>query len=180
VEADRVAMLEGAFRGLPTEIDLAVARRLLAHAEADRLIGGLIASFFGGAVVGDVDEAAASARRARKPKPVPEPAAPKQKAAKAVADDDGATAEDEPESDAETATLYVNVGKRDDARADALGEWLVKETGLLADAFLRVKVKEKHAFVEVRDERADEIIAAIAGKRWGDREVFAERARPKA
>ena len=187
VEADRVAMLEAAFRGLPTEIDLAVARRLLAHAEADRLIGGLLASFFGGAVVGDVDEAAASARRARRPKPAPEPA--KAKAHKADAAPtptprvEAADEADEASTDengVESATLYVNVGKRDDARADVLSEWLVKETGLLSDAFLRVKVKEKHAFVEVEDARADEIIAAIAGKRWGERDVFAERARPKA
>ncbi|RLB48673.1 MAG: heavy metal transporter, partial [Deltaproteobacteria bacterium] len=67
-EADRIGLLDAAFPNQPTEMDLAVARRLMTHADAERLLGGLIATFFGQGE--NVDEEAAAARRERNPEPV--------------------------------------------------------------------------------------------------------------
>jgi ATP-dependent RNA helicase DeaD len=65
-EGDRVAMLSEAFATAPMSEDLALARRLLTHPEAERIVGGLLRTFFGGNPA-EVDEEAAAARRARPP-----------------------------------------------------------------------------------------------------------------
>ncbi|MFW6087404.1 MAG: DEAD/DEAH box helicase, partial [Myxococcota bacterium] len=70
-EADRVALLEEAFPGTPSEMDRAVAQRLLTHPDAERLLAGLLDAFFGTRGE-DVDEQAAAARRSRRPEPVEE------------------------------------------------------------------------------------------------------------
>jgi ATP-dependent RNA helicase DeaD len=63
-EADRVALLSEAFAAAPQLADLALARRLLTHPDAERIVGGLLQTFFGSQ--GDqVDEQAAAARRSR-------------------------------------------------------------------------------------------------------------------
>jgi ATP-dependent RNA helicase DeaD len=65
LEADRIDFLAEATRGSAVgELDLAVARRLLSHVNAERIVAGLVAQFFG-ARQGDVDDQAAAARRAR-------------------------------------------------------------------------------------------------------------------
>ena len=70
LEADRLAMVADVFAGEPGEVDRALARRILSHANAERLLAGLLAAFFG-ARGDDVDEQAAAARRAKPPAPVP-------------------------------------------------------------------------------------------------------------
>jgi ATP-dependent RNA helicase DeaD len=70
LEADRLAMVADVFPGEPGEVDRALARRILTHANAERLLAGLLASFFG-ARGEDVDDQAAAARRAKAPAPVP-------------------------------------------------------------------------------------------------------------
>src|SRR5207344_520632 len=68
-EADRVALLSEAFARTPQPADLALARRLLTHPEAERIVGGLLQTFFGPKAEA-VDEEAAAARRARGSTPV--------------------------------------------------------------------------------------------------------------
>jgi ATP-dependent RNA helicase DeaD len=68
-ETDRIVLLEEAFPAKADEMDLAVARRLLTHPDAERLLAGLLGAFFG-TRRGDVDEEASAARRARPPAPV--------------------------------------------------------------------------------------------------------------
>ncbi|MGD8859983.1 MAG: DEAD/DEAH box helicase [Myxococcales bacterium] len=70
-EADRVALLDEAF---PTArpADLTLARRLLTHPEAERIVGGLLQAFFGSQGDEETDEQAAAARRSREPRPVEE------------------------------------------------------------------------------------------------------------
>lgn len=68
-EMDRLQLLSAAFPEQPSELDRAVARRLLTHPDAERLLGGLLAAFFG--TKGDVDEEAAAARRERPARPAP-------------------------------------------------------------------------------------------------------------
>jgi ATP-dependent RNA helicase DeaD len=66
-EIDRVALLGSAFVDPPHATDLAVARRLLTHPDVERILGGLMHTFFG--TRDDVDEEAAAARRTRQPRP---------------------------------------------------------------------------------------------------------------
>ncbi len=68
-ETDRVALLSEAFATMPRAGDLALARRLLTHPDAERIVGGLLQTFFGAQGEG-VDEQAAAARRTRAPRPV--------------------------------------------------------------------------------------------------------------
>lgn len=63
-EADRLGMLDMAYPAEPREEERALARRLLSHPRAERMIAGLLKSFFG--VKGDdVDEQAGAQRRAK-------------------------------------------------------------------------------------------------------------------
>lgn len=63
-EADRLSLLTEAFKGAPLDEHRELARRLLTHADAERVLSGLVRSFFT-SVTFDVDEAAAAARRER-------------------------------------------------------------------------------------------------------------------
>ncbi|MET0341832.1 MAG: DEAD/DEAH box helicase [Polyangiales bacterium] len=69
-EADRLALLTEAFKGAPLDEHRELARRLLTHADAERVLSGLVRSFFD-SVAFDVDEAAAAARRERSVPPPP-------------------------------------------------------------------------------------------------------------
>ncbi|MFK7999842.1 MAG: DEAD/DEAH box helicase [Polyangiales bacterium] len=67
-ETDRVEMLKAALGTHPaSDTDLAVAKRLLTHADAERILAGFVGSFFG--TKADPDAEAAAARRERKPRP---------------------------------------------------------------------------------------------------------------
>ena len=71
-------------------------------------------------------------------------------------------------------TLWV-----DDARVDDLTRFLIDTAGIDAALLRRVRVKDKHAFVEVPEADADAVIAKIGATTWGERAVQAERARGK-
>ena len=71
LEADRVQMLAAAFVGETREIDRSVAKRLMTHPEAERIVCGLVSAFFGGRGE-SVDEEAAAARRERRPEQQPD------------------------------------------------------------------------------------------------------------
>jgi ATP-dependent RNA helicase DeaD len=71
-ELDRIELLGEAFSAEPTSDDRAIARRLLVHDDAERIVAGLLKAFFGSRGIGDdVEEQAAAARRARAPRQVP-------------------------------------------------------------------------------------------------------------
>jgi ATP-dependent RNA helicase DeaD len=69
-EIDRVALLASAYSVPPNATDLAVARRLLTHPDVERILGGLLHTFFG--TRDEIDEEAAAARRTRRPDNLPE------------------------------------------------------------------------------------------------------------
>jgi len=74
-EADRLALLTEAFQGSALDEHRDIVRRLLTHPDAERVLSGLVRSFFE-SVSFDVDEAAAAARRERSlppPPPIEEP-----------------------------------------------------------------------------------------------------------
>jgi ATP-dependent RNA helicase DeaD len=73
-ELDRVALLASAFAEAPSATDLAVARRLITHPDVERILAGLMHTFFG--TRDDVDGEAAAARRTRQPRPTLDEAEP--------------------------------------------------------------------------------------------------------
>jgi ATP-dependent RNA helicase DeaD len=73
--------------------------------------------------------------------------------------------------------LFVNLGRRENIKVVDLLR-LFEERANLGKAQLgRIRIRDRHTFVAVPKERADEAIAAIAGARFGDKEVVAEVAR---
>jgi len=62
-EIDRIGLLESAVVAPPSASDLAVARRLLTHPDGERILAGLLHTFFG--TRQDPDEEAAAARRSK-------------------------------------------------------------------------------------------------------------------
>ncbi len=215
LESDRIELLSEAFPSEPGALDRAVARRLLGHPAAERLLGGLLASFFG--TQPEVDETAAAARRERRPAPVPEPepepepepapgrrtpvvpkSAPEVPAVAAEAlDDEGDDAIDEaPRRADDDRTLYlgdddlggehegdddvyiyVNLGRRDGVRPGQLIKLLATECDLDKDQVGRIRIRDRHSFVGVPRERAEEILAQLAGKESHDKELVVELAR---
>lgn len=212
LETDRIELLSEAFPSEPGALDRAVARRLLGHPAAERLLGGLLASFFG--TQPEVDETAAAARRERRPAPVPapepepEPAPgrrtplrPPSPAASAPAhealDDEGDDAIDDappPTLDDRTLDLgdddlggehegdddvyiYVNLGRRDGVRPGQLIKLLATECDLDKGQVGRIRIRDRHSFVGVPRERAEEILAQLAGKESHDKELVVELAR---
>ncbi len=194
-ETDRVALLEEAFGGTPDEADRAVARRILTHPEAERLITGLLSAFFG--VKGspeEVDEQAAAARRAKKPAPFgagAEEEGPRRRRrarrdrAEAEAETNGrgaaARAEDENEEDADTdanmTRLFVNLGRRDGVRAGDINQILRERCDLARSEIGRIRVRDKHSFVDVATTRAEEVVSALSGETSHERELVVEPAR---
>lgn len=176
-EIDRLAMIEAAFPHEPEdEITVAVARRLLTHRDAERLVGGLLSRFFND-LSGDVDREAAAARRARPATAVAEPAR-RSAAPKAEAADDGDTGLEA--GGATRTTLYVNIGRKDEARPSDVQELVLRESGLAEHEIGKVRLRDRHSFVEVPPEKAELVIQALSSARWQGREVVAEVARVKS
>jgi ATP-dependent RNA helicase DeaD len=167
-EADRIAMIDAAYPKPPSEGDLALVRRFLTHPHAERMLAGLLGAFFGtDAEAEDVDKVAATRRRrgaTHRPETdeVDEP--PRKR-------------ESRRDEEAGTATLYVNVGRRDDLKASELGRLLRHRTGLKRKEIGRIRVRDKHTLVDVPEGRAQEVIEAMAGATLGDRELDLELAK---
>ena len=230
-EMDRVEMLEAAFKA-PAAIDRAVAKRLLTHADAERLVAGLLGAFFGTQGEEDeVDEVAAAARRERAPEfpeveetredDDEEEERPRRKRRKrrkkredrderrarrderddADDDDRGRRSErddrddeddddrgrrgrserddrdDDEDDDEAEKRLFVNVGRKDDVRVGDLNDLFQDEGGLDRDEVGRIRVRDKHSFVSVPAEKADELCEKLSGLEFHDRELRVEIAR---
>lgn len=78
----------------------------------------------------------------------------------------------------ERVKLFVSSGKRDGVRAE---EWLnvLRRAGIAESDIVSVKVKEKHSFVSVRPELAEQALSALNGAEVLGRKVRAETARPR-
>ncbi|MGB5811292.1 MAG: DEAD/DEAH box helicase [Polyangiales bacterium] len=166
-EADRIAMIDLAYPNAPSEENLALARRLMTHPGAERMLSGLLSAFFD-AGPDDADEVAASRRREAAPQaPMVKDDPPRREAA----------AKPDPEAEAPpTATLYVNVGRKDALKASELGRLLRERSGLKRKDIGRIRVRDKHSFVDVPEERAEEIIEAMVGAVLNERELTIELA----
>jgi len=75
--------------------------------------------------------------------------------------------------------LFVNVGRRDGARASDL-QGMLEAAGLSKDEIGPIRVRDRNSFVSVRREAAERGIAAFTGKTVGSRGLIAEIARPRS
>ena len=158
-EADRIAMIDAAYPNPPNERDLALVRRFLTHANAERMLAGLLGAFFG-AESDDVDKVAAAKRRRGKQHP----------------DDHSDVDEASEEETPETTTLYVNIGRQDELKASELGRLLRDRTGLKRKEIGRIRVRDKHSLVDVPEDRAQDVLESMAGAVLRDRELELELA----
>ncbi|MBW2507377.1 MAG: DEAD/DEAH box helicase [Deltaproteobacteria bacterium] len=154
-EADRIAMIDAAYPTAPSERDLALVRRFLTHANAERMLAGLLRAFFG-TESEEVDKVAAAKRRRGKQHPDEH------------SDTDEAF---------ETTTLYVNIGRQDELKASELGRLLRDRTGLKRKEIGRIRVRDKHSLVDVPEDRAQDVIESMSGAILRDRELELELAK---
>jgi ATP-dependent RNA helicase DeaD len=164
-EADRIALIDAAYPNAPSEQELALVRRFMTHANAERMLAGLLGAFFG-TESDDVDKVAATKRRRGKqhPDPKPEP----------EADDQGG----KQGSDAgETTTLYVNIGRNDELKASELGRLIRDRTGLKRKEIGRIRVRDSHSLVDVPEDRVQDVLDSMSGAVLRDREVELELAK---
>jgi hypothetical protein len=71
--------------------------------------------------------------------------------------------------------LYLNLGRRDGAREPEI-ESLLRESDVSVGS---MELRNSHTYLIVAEDRADAVIAALLGRKFGEREVVCERARPK-
>jgi ATP-dependent RNA helicase DeaD len=74
--------------------------------------------------------------------------------------------------------LFVNVGRRDGAKASDLQEML-ESAGFAREEIGPIRVRDRNSFVSLRKEAVEKGIAAFVGKTLGSRGVVAELARPR-
>jgi len=75
--------------------------------------------------------------------------------------------------------IFLNVGRRDGARAPDLQKLLTDGAGIARQDTGRIRIRDRVTFVSVRPEDLDKAIAALAGKTIGGRTVIAEPAKAK-
>jgi ATP-dependent RNA helicase DeaD len=161
-EADRIALIDAAYPNPPSERDLALVRRFMTHENAEQMLAGLLGAFFG-TESDDVDKVAATKRRRGRQHTDPPSAEP----------EDEAREEEAPE----TATLYINVGRRDELKASELGRLLRDRTGLKRKEIGRIRVRDRHSLVDVPEDRVDDVLESMAGAVLRDRELELELAK---
>ncbi len=167
-EADRIALIEAAYPKAPGEQELALVRRFMTHTNAEGMLAGLLGAFFGTeGETEEIDKVAASRRRRGK----------EHVDAHSNGNGNGQKPAPEEAEELPTATLYVNVGRRDELKASELGRLLRDRTGLKRKEIGRIRVRDKHALVDVPEDRAQDVIESMAGAVLGDRELELELAK---
>jgi ATP-dependent RNA helicase DeaD len=177
--------------------DLSLARRLLTHENAERIVAGLLRDHLG-ARGGDAQTSASEARRARNPEPQaqakphahtkpspaarpPQPPQPTRASERESAPslprytESDASAE-EPQLDADFVQMFVNVGKREGVRASDLQK-LLTDKGVTAEETGRIRIRDRMSFVPVKKTAFDRAVAALTGQVIGGRAVLAELAK---
>ncbi|MDH4282353.1 MAG: DEAD/DEAH box helicase [Myxococcales bacterium] len=162
-EADLIAMIDAAYPNAPSERDLALVRRFLTHANAEQMLAGLLNAFFGTETEDAGKVAAARRRRGKQHFDI---------------ERSGESTEPRPPrvEQPATATLYVNVGRRDEIKASELGRLLRDRTGLKRKDIGRIRVRDEHSLVDVPEERAQDVIESMAGAVVRDRKLEIELA----
>jgi ATP-dependent RNA helicase DeaD len=78
------------------------------------------------------------------------------------------------------AEVFVNVGRRDGARAADLARLLTERAGVASEDVKRIRVRERNAFVSVHKNNVAKVIAALSGAPLGNKTAQAELARQGA
>lgn len=76
--------------------------------------------------------------------------------------------------------IYVNVGRRDGARASDFQRVLEERAGISRSGVQRIRVRERNAFVSVRKDDLPKALAALEGATIAGRTVTAEQARERS
>ena len=84
-----------------------------------------------------------------------------------------------PSSDPNFAQIFVNVGRRDGARAEDFQRMLAEGAGISVEGAGHIRVRDRMTFVSVKKDDLDRAIAAFTGQVIGGRNVVAEVARPR-
>lgn len=85
--------------------------------------------------------------------------------------------EDDDEEDEGHVRLFVNVGRRDGVRVGDLNRLFQDEAGLDREHVGRIRLRDKHSFVSVPEEKADAVVETLSGKSFAERELKVERAK---
>jgi ATP-dependent RNA helicase DeaD len=90
----------------------------------------------------------------------------------------------EPESGRQDAPedlveIFINVGRRDGARASDFQRLLVERAGLGRSSVQRIRVRERNAFVSVRKDELNKALAALHGAAIAGKTATAEQARER-
>jgi ATP-dependent RNA helicase DeaD len=178
-EADLVQMFVDAFGGRDVHPDdLALARRLLTHESAERIVAGLLRDHLGTRPREEQVKAAAESRRAKnpapieKPKPLPPPPKPQRERPEPPASFKTEEAPS-PSQGSGFARIFVNVGKRDGATPDDIQRLLEQGAGLRG----AVRMRDRNTFVSVPRESLEKAILALSGQSINGRTIVAEIAR---
>jgi hypothetical protein len=75
--------------------------------------------------------------------------------------------------------IFLNVGRRDGARAQDLQKLLTDRAGITRDDTGRIRIRDRVTFVSVRQDDLSKAILALAGQVIGGRTVIAEPAKSK-
>src|SRR5262249_31101865 len=79
-------------------------------------------------------------------------------------------------SDADFAEIYVNIGRRDGARAADYQRLLTERAGIDRAHVRRIRVRERNAFVSVRRDDLEKGLAALTGATIAGKPALAEQA----
>ncbi|MBN1652526.1 MAG: DEAD/DEAH box helicase [Deltaproteobacteria bacterium] len=206
-EMDRIDLLNQAFGNTSNNEDISLARRILTHPNAERILGGLLRAFLGVRGV-DIDEEAAAARRARQPTPAVQDSIdssrrtrPHRNAQTTSASTRSERVKTERELGSESqqrsdlceiidekakddrierdqfGTLYLNLGKKDGLRIGELARFLREACELSRNDLGRIRIRDKYTLVGVPRERLDAIVDKLEGMRFNDKQLAPERAK---
>jgi ATP-dependent RNA helicase DeaD len=158
--ADRVAIVQGEFRGLPARKqparDVAEAPAVQAPVAAPVVVAAPVAA----AVVAPVVAAVVA--------PVAAPVA-----APVVAAAPAPVAAAQPSE----VKLFLNIGERDGQDEESLREVLADLAGLWPEDIIELDVRPRHTYVTVAAEYVDDFVEAVTGETLGNRTLRAEVAR---
>jgi ATP-dependent RNA helicase DeaD len=93
---------------------------------------------------------------------------------------DPATPSPAPSPIADLAEVFINVGRRDGARAADVARVLTERAGMASEDVKRIRVRERNAFVSVHKDDVAKVIAALSGAPLGNKTALAELARQGA
>jgi ATP-dependent RNA helicase DeaD len=196
-ETDLVEMFVQAASGRVTHPDdLALARRLLSHEQAEFVVASLLRDHLGARP--DALEEATAARRAEQPKPAPVATAGtperkrertesrdgerkrkvKDKAPTRQAEGSAGSRNETPVAGTVDAEVFVNVGRKDGAKPSDF-QSLLEEQGFEPDDVHYIRVRNNHTFVGVPEELLKRALNTLDGARIAGRSAEAERARAR-